>query len=779
MGGFGERSARAAGRKLGFALAFSLAILSFTPAHALAVCGDTVVDVGEECDDGNVSGGDCCAADCSFEGNGAECPDDGETCTWDVCDGAGTCIHPAGHTNTVCRPDGTTAGLGAVAAGELGLPVAISSAMFQVIACGLPLQFYPSAANSCTAWHTYNTAPGSAANLKSKVQGLLAGTYTPPAATAGAATFNLVGGIISSALADIENLYNAEKDANGHWVVRVPVFDAADCSQYSSALQIVGFATVRISMDGNHTMTGIIECVTTTGTAGPSNFGTVVGVNQECDVPERCDGVNPTCPADGFEPSGTACTADAAICTVDVCDGSGTCTHAGGNVGTVCRAASGVCDAPETCAGLTTCPADAKSTAVCRPAGGVCDLAETCNGTANACPADAKSTATCRAVAGGCDIAAETCDGIASECPADQFLTASSECRASAGICDAAETCTGTSADCPANSFASGATCRSAAGVCDVAETCTGASAACPADGFATGTVCRSSAGECDAAESCTGGSATCPADSIAPPGTPCGDPAATGCHAPDTCDMAGQCEENNFLPGTPCEDDDLCTTNDTCDTDGDCIAGPTPVCDDGNPCTADECAPATGDCTFETRPANDCRVAGKSSLTLSTRGDGKARWKWTRGEATTCDDLGAPDAETGYDVCIYDGAGGGGYDLAAHFALPASGQWERGGDCRWTYKDRSGATDGITSMKLTPREQGRASIQLSVEGEAAPLPVPVAADRFLSSDPDVTVQISNGAGVCWESRLTESRKNTGDSYKRAGAVEIGEAVAP
>ena len=74
--------------------------------------------------------------------------------------------------------------------------------------------------------------------------------------------------------------------------------------------------------------------------------------------------------------------------------------------------------------------------------------------------------------------------------------------------------------------------------------------------------------------------------------------------------------------------------------------------------------------------------------------------------------------------------------------------------------------------MKLTPRDAGRASIQISAEGEGAPLPVPVAADRFMVSDPDVTVQILNSGGSCWESRLTEGRRNSGDSYKGAGAVE-------
>jgi cysteine-rich repeat protein len=250
------------------------------------------------------------------------------------------------------------------------------------------------------------------------------------------------------------------------------------------------------------------------------------------------------------------------------------------------------------------------------------------------------------------------------------------------------------------------------------------------------------------------------------PSGTPCGNPVATSCSDPDTCDDLGDCDEKNLLPGTSCEDDFLCTTGDTCSPGGVCHAGPFPSCDDGIPCTANECEPETGECTFAVRPADGCKGAGQSSLSLSTRGAGNAKWKWSRGEATSCEDFGSPDADTSYDLCIFDGAGGGTYELAAHFALPASGSWKRASSCRWTYKDRTAATDGITSLKLTPRDTGRASIQFSAEGEAAPLPVPVAADRFMASDPDVTVQIINSNGTCWESRLADGHRNSGDGYK-------------
>lgn len=55
------------------------------------VCGNGTLEAGEECDDGDTLGGDCCSASCSFEPNGSTC-DDGDACTEsDTCDGAGTC----------------------------------------------------------------------------------------------------------------------------------------------------------------------------------------------------------------------------------------------------------------------------------------------------------------------------------------------------------------------------------------------------------------------------------------------------------------------------------------------------------------------------------------------------------------------------------------------------------------------------------------------------------------------------------------------------------------
>ncbi len=64
--------------------------------HALfsSQCGDGELQDAEACDDGNNTAGDCCSAACTFELEGSVCPDDGDACTLDHCDGAGACLHP-------------------------------------------------------------------------------------------------------------------------------------------------------------------------------------------------------------------------------------------------------------------------------------------------------------------------------------------------------------------------------------------------------------------------------------------------------------------------------------------------------------------------------------------------------------------------------------------------------------------------------------------------------------------------------------------------------------
>jgi uncharacterized delta-60 repeat protein len=65
------------------------------------LCGNGAIDPGEQCDDGNAIGFDCCSTGCQLDPVDSACDLVGRLCTFDHCDGAGTCI--AGGPAPLCR----------------------------------------------------------------------------------------------------------------------------------------------------------------------------------------------------------------------------------------------------------------------------------------------------------------------------------------------------------------------------------------------------------------------------------------------------------------------------------------------------------------------------------------------------------------------------------------------------------------------------------------------------------------------------------------------------
>ncbi len=60
-----------------------------------AICGDDALGPGEDCERSAALQRTCCSpATCRFDAAGATCASDGDPCTDDQCDGAGTCVHP-------------------------------------------------------------------------------------------------------------------------------------------------------------------------------------------------------------------------------------------------------------------------------------------------------------------------------------------------------------------------------------------------------------------------------------------------------------------------------------------------------------------------------------------------------------------------------------------------------------------------------------------------------------------------------------------------------------
>lgn len=189
-------------------------------------------------------------------------------------------------------------------------------------------------------------------------------------------------------------------------------------------------------------------------------------------------------------------------------------------------------------------------------------------------------------------------------------------------------------------------------------------------------TVCRTSRGQCDRAETC-GGALACPVDGPQPNGTNCNDNnvctqddtcqagvcrpgAALPCNdnnscTDDSCNSATGCANTRRADNTPCDDGNACTTDDKCAT-GRCV-GVGKSCDDRNPCTTDTCNPTTQQCT----PTNVANNTPCSDGNQCTTADKCQNGTCTAGPPLDCADTNpcttnSCDPATGCTVVTADG---------------------------------------------------------------------------------------------------------------------------
>ncbi len=124
-----------------------------------------------------------------------------------------------------------------------------------------------------------------------------------------------------------------------------------------------------------------------------------------------------------------------------------------------------------------------------------------------------------------------------------------------------------------------------------------------------------------------------------------------------DSCNEgADSCKSMKVANGSPCEDGNLCTLNDTCSM-GECEAGADKECADESVCTDDSCDEATGDCVFtnNTAPCDDglfCSAGDVCSAGACTAGPGNGCDDGNECTTEICDE------ET--DGCTFENVGNG-----------------------------------------------------------------------------------------------------------------------
>jgi cysteine-rich repeat protein len=299
---------------------------------SLIVCGDNQVDAGEQCDDGNTDDGDCCSATCAFEALNAPCPDDGQACTIDRCDGAGACTHPVDNGGTICRPVTGT--------------------------CDL--------AESCDG--VSPTCPADAVRPFADVCRPVAGLCDVEESCDGVSPacpeddFQANGFTCRVAA----GLCDAVESCTGSSAACPPDAPLPEASVCRPAVDLC---------DGEETCDGAsVTC--------PADdvlpFGSVCRAPSDlCDAAEQCDGVTTACPPDDLSPAGTSCRTAAGVCDVaETCTGLSATCPADAKSMAECRAAAGPCDLAESCTGIAdTCPPD-----VLAPDGTSCSDGTFCNG---------------------------------------------------------------------------------------------------------------------------------------------------------------------------------------------------------------------------------------------------------------------------------------------------------------------------------------------------------------------------------------------------------------
>jgi hypothetical protein len=545
-------------------------------------CGNGVLELTEECDDGNLVGGDCCSSTCTKASAGSAC-NDGVFCNGaDTCNGSAVC---ANHAGDPCPgPDGD--GNCSETCNEIA--DACNGADPNDTACQDGL--FCNGADRCSAGacsvHIGDPCPGpdGDGNCAERCnESTDSCTLADPNGAACSDGVFCNGADTCSGGACSEHAGNPCSGADGD----------LDCSETcdETADACTGNDPNGSSCQDDLFCNGTDSC--SDGSCNEHSGATCPGVDGDGNCAESCSDSAAGCT--GNDPNGAPCD-DGIYCNGPDSCLNGACSQHAGNP---CPGADGDADCSETCNESTdTCTAN-------DPGGSACTDGVFCNG-ADTCASGACSQHTGNPCAGadGDGNCAESCDETTDAC------TAADPNGSACGdglFCNGPDTCV--SGFC--NQHA-GDPCPGADGDSDCSETCSEAADACTgndphnsacSDGlFCNGTdacsagscslhagdPCPGSDGDIDCSETCNEGTDACTAND--PNNTACDD--AEFCNGSDKC-QSGSC---SIHTGDPCGGPDGdANCSESCSEASESCIGPDPngsACNDGLFCTgSDTCS--------------------------------------------------------------------------------------------------------------------------------------------------------------------------------------------
>ena len=645
------------------------------------ICGNGMIDPGEQCDDGNIAAGDCCSPSCQFESAGAAC-EDGNPCTANsTCDGAGAC-QVGGFTTAACddgnacttgdRCDGTQA---ACVGGPA--PDCDDGNVCTTDACD--------PTSGCV--HTNNTAPCDDGNA----------CTGPDACGGGACQSGPAVGCDdgNSCTSDSCDPQLGCQHANESLIA---CNDDNACTSLGVCLDGQCIGGPLISCDDGNPCTddscdGLLGCVHVSNTAS-CNDGNACTTDDHCSagtcfggLPRSCDDANPfttdSCsPTAGCQHAnvtdGAGCSDGNACTQTDTCQG-GFCT----GTNPVACAPLDQCHAPGTCDPQTgTCSNPQKPNGTACDDGSACTRTDTCsagvctggNAVTCAAPDACHEAGTCDPQTGACSNPVKP-DGAA--CNDGNACTQSDTCQAgvckgtSPVVCGALDqchtpgVCDPSSGTCSNPAKPNGVVCNDGL-FCTVNDACSdgvcgGQQRNCTSAGDqCNDAVCDEAANRCVAQPKADGLACNdnngCTQTDVCHAGV-CEGSNPVVCVAPDSCHAAGPCQPSTgtcphpaLRNGTPCDDGNACTQTDTCNR-GVC-AGANPVtCSAADQChDAGICDPTSGACSNPPKPdGTSCNDGSLCTQTDSCQaGTCTGGNPIVCGASDQCHDAGTCDPATG-----------------------------------------------------------------------------------------------------------------------------------
>jgi hypothetical protein len=603
----------------------SLAFVALDNTITIAsVCGNGLLEVGEQCDDSNTDAGDCCSATCTFEpgscDDGAFCTT-GETCTAGVCGGggltdcsgagdqchSGSCNESSNACEAVVANEGNACDDGAFCTtGETCTAGACG---------GGGGRDCSGAGDQCHSGSCNESSNACEAVVANEGNACDDGAFCTTGETCTAGACGGGGGRDCSGAGTQCNTGSCNENSNA--CEAVAANEGASCDDGNVA------TTSDVCTGG--VCSGVDLCAAVTCTAsdqchdsGVCNQATGICSDPAADNGTVCDDGDPATTSDVC--TGGVCSG-VDLCAAVTCTASDQCHDVGS-----CDQGTGVCSNPAASNGSGCDDGDPATTSdVCT--GGVCSGLDLCAAVSCTASDQCHTVGTCDPNTGLCG---DPIAGNGTVCDDGDAATTSDVCTG--GVCSGVDLC-------------AAVTCT-ASDQCHDAGTCDATTGACNDPASSNGTACDDG-DPVTTGDECVGG--VCGGTDLC---------AAVTCTASDQCHVAGTCDPGTGAcsdpiagNGTLCDDGDLATTSDVC-TGGVCSG--VDLCA-AVTCTASDQCHDVGICASSTGVCNDPASAN----------------------ATVCDD---GDPATTSDVCT--GGVCSGLDLCAAVTCTASDQCHDAGTC-------------------------------------------------------------------------------------------------